>query len=279
MKNKIQKGKINMPNRKTINTSPHSSPERKRSFTLIELLVVIAIIAILAGMLLPALQNARERSRTVSCLSNVKQLSSAILNYADTYAEWLPAGYNGSGGEYPWASIIYSMTARKVNSARYSLGSFAPSGSFFTCPSEKTPVGSSSKYYFAHGHYSLNAFLCAPEMNPTTSGSNQFVRRKLAQVRQPSIALLVFDGSSKTLPYFTYVSSTSYKAGEKIASRHGAGVGGYETNADHFYVKGASMNGGFVDGHAEVIPRNAWWNGTQYNHKLIRNGYENNYQD
>ena len=248
-------------------------------FTLIELLVVIAIIAILAGMLLPALQNARERSRTVSCLSNVKQLSSAILNYTDTYAEWLPAGYNGSSATYPWASIIYSMTAKKVNNPKYSLGSFASSGSFFTCPSEKTPVGSSSNNFFAHGHYSLNAFLCAPEMNSTTSGSNQFVRRKLAQVRQPSIALLVFDGSSKTLPYFTYVSSTSYKSGERIASRHGAGVIGYETNADHFYIKGASMNGGFVDGHAEVISRNSWWNGTQYNHKLIRNGYENSYQD
>ncbi len=171
------------------------------------------------------------------------------------------------------------MTARKVISSKYSLGSFAPSGSIFSCPSEKIPVGSSSGNYFAHGHYSLNAFLCAPEMNPTKSGNNQFVRRKLSQVRQPSIALAVFDGSAKTLPYFTYVSSTSYKAGENIASRHGTGVVGNDTAAAHYYYKGTSMNGGYIDGHAGVIPRTAWWNGTQYNHKLIRNGYDNDYQD
>ena len=72
---------------------------KKREFTLIELLVVIAIIAILAGMLMPALSSARERGRQATCANNLKTFFLAQAMYADTYTFYCP-GLFGSDSTY-----------------------------------------------------------------------------------------------------------------------------------------------------------------------------------
>ncbi len=69
---------------------------RKKAFTLIELLVVIAIIAILAAILFPVFAQAREKARAISCVSNLKQITLALLMYVQDYDEtYVPAGWQG----------------------------------------------------------------------------------------------------------------------------------------------------------------------------------------
>ena len=76
------------PNELTVLPGPACRRVKRSRFTLIELLVVIAIIAILAAMLMPALQQARERGRSTSCLSNQKQLGTFAQFYIDAYDGW-----------------------------------------------------------------------------------------------------------------------------------------------------------------------------------------------
>ena len=82
------------------------NPKRSSAFTLVELLVVIGIIALLIGILLPALNRARESSRQVKCLSNIRQLSMAFFMYTGENKGWFPSvavfggqlGYGGAAG-------------------------------------------------------------------------------------------------------------------------------------------------------------------------------------
>jgi prepilin-type N-terminal cleavage/methylation domain-containing protein/prepilin-type processing-associated H-X9-DG protein len=100
---------------------PKSGSVSRRAFTLIELLVVIAIIAILAAILFPVFAKAREKARQASCLSNEKQLSLGLIQYAQDYDEKMPAGNNGQGRG--WAGTVYT---------------YVKSTGVFKCPDDST---------------------------------------------------------------------------------------------------------------------------------------------
>lgn len=94
-------------------------PNGHRIFTLIELLIVVAIIAILAAMLLPALNKAKQKARAISCMSNQKQLMNTVLFYAEDYkGNSLPwQGYTSLGYEadLTWSMLLYRFYGLKLN--------------------------------------------------------------------------------------------------------------------------------------------------------------------
>ncbi len=133
------------------------SAKTSRAFTLIELLVVIAIIAILAGMLLPALAKAKLQATHAACANNEKQQIVALNMYAGENKDFLP---DGSGGNWAWdmdvflANQMISYGTKPVT--WYDPGTepkFGPTDWFGTVPYGAVPGGDPSLWCFANAPY------------------------------------------------------------------------------------------------------------------------------
>ena len=217
---------------------------RKKIFTLIELLVVIAIIAILAAMLLPALNKAKQTAHRISCVNNHKTILMAEQHYISSYNEYMmPTSLGGSGpGSVRWntlaARLLYSKPTGKLES------------NLWRCPAEPQPLGTASGTSYNYGHLALNGTMGGinPSATATTySGSSDrftYRYRKVSACKKPSINMVSLDNGYKN----GYQQRPDSALGW-IAFRHG---GRYTVNKNTTvgYPNGTSTNCGYLDGHA-----------------------------
>ncbi len=190
--------------------------KRQMNFTLIELLIVIAIIAILAGMLLPALNQARRKGLTISCTGNLRQIGSALYQYQTDFSDYLPpfrediyATSGGDGAGYFTAIVAYGKVPVPGKSGTVQAGYF---GTILNCPEDK----STGKYTYSKNvagmlktestdigikfSYVGSSFMFS---NTNYNGSGQpFPLLLTTKVKRPSSAFTMLDAGSSNISTF-----------------------------------------------------------------------------
>ena len=218
------------------------APRKKGRFTLIELLIVIAIIAILAGLLLPALNQARESGRSASCMNNLKSITGTALLYAGDNHDFMPpaSGNAGDGSTWvcprePWISSDFVHCFWVYTTSRYAgeqwTGGQAPA-KIYQCPSEPDEIYRHTN----HPDIPVSNYGYYQRLGAPTSWSADNVMRKLTRNRAPSRTGIITDLKAKSCDRTTFMrlgtTDDFMSASFGYAPRHSSG-----------------SNVGFADGH------------------------------